>query len=353
MRRNLDRPLRSGDKILLNKKSSFHFLEDEVYRVHFNSNTSSSLSLKCDINARQTSTQRAARRPKLTELDPGFEGIRLVLSKPLHADSENRFTQVWTVRLSSGRKAVLKIFQSCINESPTFGEYDEKMESFEPEEEQAHREAWAYRQLLPLQGDCIPHSYGFYDLTLPSGDIVYAHLMEEIVGNPLVLGIHSPCYNNHLNPYKLMESMFGIVLQIHRLGVIHNDLLQYSNTILTHSGESSQKPVIIDFGRASSTLVPSERPHPLRIERQELFLCLKGAVRSVVAFQCLEQLFVHKGHDPEWKSFMLDMDGRNLREWQPWDERKWNSAKHTDERSKEYWEDHNGKRAPAIPRWRV
>jgi len=35
---------------------------------------------------------------------------------------------------------------------------------FEPEEEQAHREAWAYQKLLPLQGDCIPHSYGFYDL---------------------------------------------------------------------------------------------------------------------------------------------------------------------------------------------
>lgn len=157
MRRNLDHPLRSGDKISLNKRSSFDFLEDEIYTVNNNSNLA--------MGHKTKAMQCRARRPRFREPDLARGGVHLVLLKPLHADPRNHHSQVWIVRTSSGGRAVLKIFLSYMCESPDF--YDGKMMLFYPEEEQAHREAWAYQQLISLQGDRIPHSYGFYDVCKP------------------------------------------------------------------------------------------------------------------------------------------------------------------------------------------
>jgi len=54
------------------------------------------------------------------------------------------------------------------------------MYDFFAEEVDAHKEAWAYQRLYSLQGSLIPHSYGFFDVILPSTDLVYVHVMEFV-----------------------------------------------------------------------------------------------------------------------------------------------------------------------------
>lgn len=86
--------------------------------------------------------------------------------------------------------------------------------------------------------------------------------------------------------------------------------------VITESGRS---PVIIDFGRALSSLMHARECGPIREERIDLFQSLKEVMRGGVVLQCFEGLFAQKKDDPEWKSFMLDMDERGLKEWRSWD----------------------------------
>lgn len=107
---------------------------------------------------------------------------------------------VWMARIK-GRSFVVKIFQACFVKpewSDSVGCHD-----FVPEEEQSHREAFAYAALRDLQGSKIPRSYGFYKVTtfimrrkcladfyilqtiLPSKDSVTIHIMECIPGPTL------------------------------------------------------------------------------------------------------------------------------------------------------------------------
>lgn len=85
----------------------------------------------------------------------------VVLEKSLtrHPLSCQFKSPVWTARIND-RIFVVKIFQACFhrpNWSDDIGCHD-----FWPEEEQAHREAFAYSALTNLQGNGIPRSYGFY-----------------------------------------------------------------------------------------------------------------------------------------------------------------------------------------------
>lgn len=97
------------------------------------------------------------------------------------------------------REVVLKIFFSCFH-TPWWSNTWSKILDFFPEEEQAHREAWAYSRLKDVQGTRIPKSYGFYkvrvplmfiyeqslstskQIILPSKETVCVHVMEQISG---------------------------------------------------------------------------------------------------------------------------------------------------------------------------
>jgi hypothetical protein len=74
--------------------------------------------------------------------------------------------QVWTAHVSgSTERVAIKIYQEClVYGDPWWSAEDSKLMGFWPEEEQSHREAWAYYVLAGLQGSAIPHSYGFYDV---------------------------------------------------------------------------------------------------------------------------------------------------------------------------------------------
>jgi hypothetical protein len=74
--------------------------------------------------------------------------------------------QIWTARVGD-REVVAKIYQACFSsERPTIEHRRDSLDGFYPEEEEAHREAWAYNQLLSLQGTVIPHSYGFFKVSV-------------------------------------------------------------------------------------------------------------------------------------------------------------------------------------------
>jgi len=161
--------------------------------------------------------------------------------------------------------------------------------------------------------------------------------MEEIAGSPLLQRSKSPRFDGDPDPYQLMKSMSRAVLRIHQLGVMHNDLLYFSNVILSPQLNGPQKPVIIDFSRALSPSERSGEANPFRDERQKLFQCLKRTVTAVVALRCFERLFAEKGDSIEWRSFLLDMDERELKEWQPLGEADWYMAKLVDYGDEEGW----------------
>jgi len=113
-RRNLDHPLRSGDKITLRKRSPFNFLKDAVYRVNTGPKSSSSPL---------PYTDSGTTRPRLKELDSQQAGgIQLVLLSTLNQDPANRQSQVWNVQTSGGGRVIIKIFQSCCDGSPYLDE---------------------------------------------------------------------------------------------------------------------------------------------------------------------------------------------------------------------------------------
>ena len=130
--------------------------------------------------------------------------LELTLLKPVN-DGFGRLAQVWIVSAPMHSRLIVEIYQSCFAEDESFWhDRDECMYDFTPDEEQAHREAWAYQTLEPLQGIHIPRSYGLFEvifcpvnllckqlryllkLTLPSGDKTFTHVMEEISGRSLL-----------------------------------------------------------------------------------------------------------------------------------------------------------------------
>jgi hypothetical protein len=98
--------------------------------------------------------------------------IPLVLSEPLRAGLDT-LSQVWKARTRDGASFVVKIFTSFMASEPGWQWSDDPKDKeggevidFMPDEEAAHREAWAYEKLRVLQGSYIPHSYGFYEVSI-------------------------------------------------------------------------------------------------------------------------------------------------------------------------------------------
>lgn len=105
---------------------------------------------------------RSMRRPVATNLaDLPVTSIEITLTAPLHIGAP-RLSQVWKAVTGDGTMVVVKLFQACFANEPEW--YSDEFVSFIPEEEMAHREAWAYSRLKDMQGLTIPHSYGFYDV---------------------------------------------------------------------------------------------------------------------------------------------------------------------------------------------
>lgn len=158
-RRNRNAPLQEGAEISLHDRCSFGFLKGDCYNMTVENQ---SRALLTEPEPGYENTKQPVQRPKLAELVSQPDGIRLTLLKSLQPP--NRFTQVWAVRTVRGDRAIIKIFQSCMGNPPWLDTNNGEILDFQPEEEQSHREAWAYHQLRTLQGDCIPHSYGFYEV---------------------------------------------------------------------------------------------------------------------------------------------------------------------------------------------
>lgn len=109
---------------------------------------------------------------------PLAPGTVLVLEKRLTANPLLGYrikAPVWTARIGS-LEYVVKIFQACFH-NPNW--YDHLgCRDFFPEEEQAHREAFAYASLEQLQGRNIPRFYGFYKVKMLQAYIIIKRLMK-------------------------------------------------------------------------------------------------------------------------------------------------------------------------------
>jgi hypothetical protein len=203
-------------------------------------------------------------------------------------------SQVWRARVA-GREVVAKIYQACFPpDRPYISNRSGKLMGFYLEEEEAHREAWAYSRLFHLQGTIIPHSYEFFkeslyfcfrydpilksllQIKLPSGDLAWVHIMEYVNGR--ILGGHmfdpsssedsldqqlpDECTSLHryvstsLQPPRIITLLTYVpqMLDITILGYSAESLgvIQFGfegrNIILTANGEM----VLVDFGSARS-----------------------------------------------------------------------------------------------------
>lgn len=92
---------------------------------------------------------------------------KIILIEPLTPTPTNPNieikSQVWKATIQ-GIEVIIKIYFSCFH-YPWWSKSMKKCMDFFPEEEQAHREAWAYNLLTNLQGTRIPRSYGFYEVS--------------------------------------------------------------------------------------------------------------------------------------------------------------------------------------------
>lgn len=157
-------PLEEGNELVPLRKTDFNFLPSPTYTVGDLDRPSSLQSYGPSIASCTPSIYPfREKNPILSQLKfaDGFQ-IRLIKRLTTLAP---RKADVWIVSIQD-QTAVLKIFQDHNLESPVWLADHECMDSdFCPEEEEAHREAWAYQTLINLQGSNIPYSYGFFDVS--------------------------------------------------------------------------------------------------------------------------------------------------------------------------------------------
>lgn len=93
-------------------------------------------------------------------------GTRIILkqsiTESLSEDWETFKAPVWKASINS-REVIVKIFQACFSQLEWTDELG--CHDFFPEEEQAHREAFAYSALQQSRGRRIPRSFGFYTVS--------------------------------------------------------------------------------------------------------------------------------------------------------------------------------------------
>jgi hypothetical protein len=154
-KRNVASPLKTEDTLIVIGPTSHIFLPEEFYPCSGTLDTHPSQS-------HPIKRQRAAE----SSMFP------LVLSEPLRVGL-GTLSQVWKAKTRDGASFVVKIFTSFMSSKPGWQWSDDPKDKeggevidFMPDEEAAHREAWAYERLRVLQGSYIPHSYGFYQVSI-------------------------------------------------------------------------------------------------------------------------------------------------------------------------------------------
>jgi len=114
---------------------TFQFLGDDIYRIDSDSIALTDPDLK---------NWPERKRSRYAELDASHSLV-LNLEEPLHSTvSEDRMEQVWKAATLNNLKVVVKIYQGCFQDTPIWNRQEKKIVGFAPEEEQVHREAWAY-----------------------------------------------------------------------------------------------------------------------------------------------------------------------------------------------------------------
>jgi hypothetical protein len=139
--RNEERRLCQTNRLDICGLSNFSFLSTETYPV---SKTDSSI-VAAPKRFRHFVVDRCTPRDLI-----------VTLSEPIRIGRQRR-SQVW--------KATALNRIPCFGEPPAWNSQKKVVMDFIPEEEMAHREAWAYSKLAHLQGCQIPHSYGFFDVS--------------------------------------------------------------------------------------------------------------------------------------------------------------------------------------------
>jgi hypothetical protein len=154
--RNISHNTQAGTLLITKGFSKFGFLTSHTYAIPPGGQTMA-----------HKSTTKPEQRPKAScvhSIRPFDTRIALIQRITPRFGCK---AQVWTANVNGNPESVaIKIYQEClVFGEPWWSVEDNKLKGFWPEEEQSHREAWAYYMLTDLQGSIIPHSYGFYNVS--------------------------------------------------------------------------------------------------------------------------------------------------------------------------------------------
>jgi hypothetical protein len=186
--RNINRNLEQGTLLITKGFSKFGFLTSPGYEI-----PPGGQPVAYSSTATLVQRAKASCAPSIRAFDTKIALVQRITPE-LGCKS-----QVWTAHVNGNPECVaVKIYQEClVDNEPWWLPVTNELMGFWPEEEQSHREAWAYYVLAGLQGSIIPHSYGFYNVsfghstlrrtyddadvqvTLPSGDEACVHILEH------------------------------------------------------------------------------------------------------------------------------------------------------------------------------
>ncbi|KIJ28427.1 hypothetical protein M422DRAFT_71420 [Sphaerobolus stellatus SS14] len=192
---------------------------------------------------------RNASRPCIPDLLERGVNLRLRVIEPIQTGTD-RLSQVWRCTYSSlnhqgseeSSVVILKLFQESLRFIP-----HESLIDYIPVEEDITRESHAYQQLRGLQGSILPYSYGFYNFTLPCGEIVVGHVMEFISGDQLDKRAKDSVHDlGELQ--RLYISTLSAFHTLRQNEVRHGDVKL--RNIMAHSPPGMDPPeiVLVDFG---------------------------------------------------------------------------------------------------------
>jgi hypothetical protein len=153
--RNVDNLPQSGDALVIKGPTTHSFLPTEFYPCAYSGASGRTAPSEIFL----------PHRPRL----PEPIALPITLTHPVAA-GQDKPSQVWRATTKEGSIVLVKILTAFLGSDPDWScnnlaTGDGRVTDFVPDEELAHREAWAYQKLEDLQGGCIPHSYGFYDVS--------------------------------------------------------------------------------------------------------------------------------------------------------------------------------------------
>ncbi|KZW03516.1 hypothetical protein EXIGLDRAFT_758865 [Exidia glandulosa HHB12029] len=112
-----------------------------------------------------------------------------------------------------------------------------------------HREHWAYKRMLPIQGVVVPHVHGFFEVSLPHGEPAIALVLEYIPA------MHPKSYVTVIG--KKNEDGIGrlgseLALAVHAIHSCDVDTLDLSSRNVLLPNDDPASPILIDFAVCTS-----------------------------------------------------------------------------------------------------